>query len=164
MYKRQVHDDVVTKLLMSIEVSLADAEVHQHASIGSLWPECYEYNRHIASFVPDGIIINTSAKRPGIHVIEFARSLTELPEGVEQKENAKRNNYLGTVIFLRRQFPGREVTFHPFIMSIHTSVQEKVWLTKLQKVGLKRHEAEGVVKGCVRECVLAVHKLYNTRQ
>eukprot|EP00961_Rhodomonas_salina_P178347 2405640-Rhodomonas_salina.1 len=48
-------------------------------------------------------------------------------------------------------------------MSIHTSIQESAWTTSLLRVGLREHEAGKLVAACVKECVIACHKLYNTR-
>eukprot|EP00961_Rhodomonas_salina_P119802 1612495-Rhodomonas_salina.1 len=79
-----------------------------------------------------------------------------------QKENGKRNNYLGTIIFLLQQYPGWEIPFHTFIMSRHTSVQEKVWMALLSNIGLKEHDMKKTIQACITECVIAFHKLYNT--
>eukprot|EP00961_Rhodomonas_salina_P121000 1628572-Rhodomonas_salina.1 len=38
-------------------------------------------------------------------------------------------------------------------MSIHTSVQEKVWMVRLSNISLKERDTKKTIQACVTECV-----------
>ena len=99
-----------------------------------------------------------------IVVVEFARGLSEKASDMDSKAQAKKNNYHSTILFLKRLFPTWTVLLHTYIMGILTTFQQQVWDAQLQAAGLTFSQNRSVQLACVKECVMAGHRLLNARR
>ena len=97
-------------------------------------------------------------------LLEFTRGMSEWASDMEVKAQHKKNNYSNTLFFLRRFFPQHEVVHQTYIMGVQTTFKQSVWEAYLKEIGLTMAQSTAVQYECVKECVLAGHRLNNTRR
>ena len=99
-------------------------------------------------------------------VMEFARSMTDDEDGMEEKAWAKRNHYHSLEVFLRRrhQRPEWEIRTDTYIMNVLARVPMGWWSGQLESMGLSHAQAKAVIKQSMWTCIIAAHKLHNARR
>jgi hypothetical protein len=118
----------------------------------------------MAGFTPDAVSIDERGKT--VVVIEFARSMTDSADGMEERAWAKRNHYHGLEVYLRRRHrqPEWTVRTDTYIMNVLARVQMDWWGEQLGRLGLTQAKTRRVIKTSMRACILAAHKLHNVRR
>jgi hypothetical protein len=158
----QMHDDISNCLLAQLKKRVTGSAVHFAKPIGEIWPHLATMNAGIAAFVPDGVMI-IEEERIAV-VLEFARGLSEMEAEMEEKAQHKKNNYFSTTNFLSRALPGWKIFQHTYVMGIFTTFDQRKWDAFAKTYGMTWQKGRKLQQACVTECVLAGHKLQNTRR
>ena len=83
---------------------------------------------------------------------------------MDEKAQEKKNKYSSLVLLLKRLYPRWKITHHTFIMGVLTTFQQPYWDAYFKQYGMTFTKGRKIQLACVRECVLAAHRLHNTRR
>jgi hypothetical protein len=161
-----MHDKIAACLLKQLGIHLGGARctIHQGKAMDYMWPWCK--GETIGTFVPDGAMIVEPAgiEKGMVILLEFARGASERRGVLDAKAQQKKNQYGNAILRLRQCYQRDTVELQTYIMGVLTSYNQKDWEKQLKALGLKEAQMREVQYECVLECVMAGHRLNNTRR